>query len=82
MGRATMDKAYKSPEYKLLPFFRRSRDGWKARAKLRHLRVRELMKRIAALEGSRRKWREKAESCQSRVETLRQELEEQKREFA
>jgi hypothetical protein len=79
MGQATMEKEYKSPDYKLLPFFRRSRDGWKAKAKRRHLRMRELMKRIAALEKSRQKWREKAATYQSRVETLKRELEEQKR---
>ncbi len=79
MGLATKDKEYKSPDYKLLPFFRGSRDSWKAKAKRRHLRMRELMKRVAALEDSRRKWREKAESYRSNIETLRRELEEQKR---
>ena len=79
MGQATMEKEYKSPDYKLLPFFRRSRDGWKAKAKHRHLRIRELMKRIAALEDSRKKWREKVETYKSHIETLKQELEEQKR---
>lgn len=78
MESATMDKEYKSPDYKLLPFFRRSRDGWKAKAKRRQHRLRELMKRIAALEDSRRKWREKAETLESHIQTLRQELEEQK----
>ena len=78
MGQATMDKEYKSPDYKLLPFFRRSRDGWKAKAKHRHRCLRELTKRIAALEDSRRKWREKAETFASHIEALRQELEEQK----
>jgi hypothetical protein len=82
MGQATMEKEYKSPEYKLLSFFRRSRDGWKVKAKRRHLRMRDLMKRIAALEESRRKWREKAETYKSNVETLTQEREEQKRDSA
>ncbi len=79
MVQAMMDKEYKNPDYKLLPFFHRSRDGWKAKAKYRHLRMREMTKRIAALEDSRRKWRETAETYKSRVETLRRELEEQKR---
>jgi chromosome segregation ATPase len=79
MGQATVNKEYKSPDYKLLSFFRHSRDGWKAKAKRRHLRIRELTKRIAALEDSRRNWREKARTCQSQIETLRQELGEQKR---
>ena len=79
MGQDTMDKEYKSPDYKLLLFFHRSRDGWKAKAKRRHLRMRELTKRIAALEDSRRKWREKAETYKSRIEAQKRELEEQKR---
>lgn len=79
MGQATIEKEYKSPDYKLLPFFRRSRDGWKAKAKRRHLRMRELMKRSAALEDSRRKWREKAETYRAKIETPRREREEQKR---
>jgi prefoldin subunit 5 len=37
------------------------------------------MKRIAALEDSRKKWREKVETYKSHIETLKQELEEQKR---
>jgi hypothetical protein len=78
MESATMDKEYKSPTYKLLPFFRRSRDGWKAKAKHRYRRLRELMKRITALEDSRRKWREKAKTLESHIRALRQELEEQK----
>ncbi len=78
MGQAPMGKKYKSPDYKLLSFFHRSRDGWKGKARRRHLRLRQLMKRVAALEDSRRKWREKAEACESRMETLRKELEEQK----
>jgi len=41
--------------------------------------MRELTKRIAALEDSRRKWREKAETYKSRIEAQKRELEEQKR---
>jgi chromosome segregation ATPase len=77
-----MDKQYKSPDYKLLAFFHHSRDGWKAKAKDRHARIRELQKRIAALEESRRKWREKAETSQSEIATLKEELEGQKRASA
>ena len=54
-------KTYKSPDYKLLPFFHRSRDGWKAKAEDRNLRIKRLHNRVAALEKSRRKWKEKGE---------------------
>ena len=82
MGQATMGKEYKSPSYKLLPFFQHSRDGWKAKAKQRHLQLRQLMKRVAALEKSRQKWREKAKARESNMGALRKELDEQKRDSA
>ena len=71
-------KTYKSPEYKLLPFFHRSRDGWKAKAESRNLRIKRLKNRVAALEESRRNWKEKARAYESRIATLREEIEEQK----
>ena len=73
-----MRKTYKSPDYKLLPFFHRSRDGWKAKAQDRNLRIKRLKNRVAALEESRRKWKEKARACESRIAALEEELEEQK----
>lgn len=78
MGLTTNAKTYKSPEYKLLPFFQRSRDGWKAKAENRNLRIKRLKNRVAAMEESRRKWREKARAYESHIATLREEIEEQK----
>jgi hypothetical protein len=72
-------KTYKSPDYKLLPFFRRSRDGWKAKAEDRNLRIKWLKNRIAALEESRRKWKERARSHESCIAALREEIEEHKK---
>jgi hypothetical protein len=54
---------YKSPEYKLLSFFHKSRDRWKAKARARHLRIRRLEKEVAVLRDSRRMWREKARAA-------------------
>jgi hypothetical protein len=79
MELATKHKTYKSPDYKLLPFFHRSRDGWKAKAQDRKVRIKRLKNRVAALEESRRKWREKAQTYESLVATLEKEREEQKR---
>jgi uncharacterized protein YdaU (DUF1376 family) len=78
MGLAASGKTFKSPDYKLLPFFHRSRDGWKTKAEERNLRIKRLKNRVAALEESRRKWKEKARAYESRIATLRKELEEQK----
>ena len=71
-------KTYKSPDYKLLPFFHRSRDGWKAKAQERNLHIKRLKNEVAAARGSRRKWKEKARAYESRIAELEKELEEQK----
>ncbi len=78
MGLAANGKTFKSPDYKLLPFFHRSRDGWKAKAQERKLRVKRLKNRVAALEESRRKWKEKAHAYESRIAELEEEFEGQK----
>lgn len=62
MEAVTEDKAYSSPAYKLLAFFEKSRDRWKAKALDRKQHIRRLEKRIADLEASRRKWRAKAKA--------------------
>jgi uncharacterized protein YdaU (DUF1376 family) len=58
----TEDKAYLSPEYKLLAFFEKSRNRWKNKALQRKQHIRRLEKRVAALEASRGKWKEKAQA--------------------
>jgi hypothetical protein len=62
MAVVTEDRTYLSPEYKLLAFFEESRDRWKSKALQRKQHIRRLEKRVAALEASRRKWREKAKA--------------------
>jgi hypothetical protein len=50
--------SYKSPKHKLLAFFKRSRDQWRARAKEYHAEKRTLQTRVRDLEASRDHWRE------------------------
>jgi len=78
MGPTTNGKTFKSPDYKLLPFFHRSRDGWKAKAQDRKVRIKRLKNEVAAVRESRRKWKEKSLASQSRIAELEKELEEQK----
>lgn len=78
MGLSANGKTYKSPAYKLLSFFHRSRDGWKAKAEERNLRIKRLKNRVGALEESRRKWKERARACAARIAALKEEMEEQK----
>jgi hypothetical protein len=77
MKAVTEDHGYSSPTYKLLAFFEKSRDRWKAKALERKQRIRRLEKRIAELEASRRQWRAKAEAQHARPAV--QEEQKQKR---
>lgn len=78
MGLATHAKNYKSPDYKLLPFFNQSRLDWKAKAIQRNLRIKRLNNEVAAVRESRRKWKEKAKAYESRIAELEKGLGEQK----
>lgn len=78
MEQATEVKTYRSPEYKLLRFFKKSRDKWKRKALGRNVRIKRLMNRVDGLEESRRKWKEKAKAQQAQIAQLKRELEQQK----
>jgi hypothetical protein len=60
MEAVTEDNGYLSPAYKLLTFFEKSRDRWKAKALGRKQHIRQLEKRMVELKASRQKWKEKA----------------------
>jgi len=79
MGLPASSKTFKSPDYKLLSFFHRSRDGWKAKAQQRNVRIKRLTNEVAAVRESRRKWKKTARVYKSRIAELEKELEEQKR---
>ena len=78
MGPTTDGKVFKSPDYKLLPFFHRSRDGWKAKAQVRKVCIKRLKNEVAAVRESRRKWKEKSRTYQARIAELEKELDVQK----
>lgn len=78
MEQATEAKTYSSPVYKLIGFFEKSRDRWKAKAKERNVRIKRLDNRVAGLIESRGKWKEKAKAQQAEIARLTQELEQQK----
>ena len=78
MEQATEAKTYRSPDYKLLGFFKNSRDRWKRKALRRNVRIKRLMNRVDGLKESRRKWKEKAKAYQAQIDQLKKELERQK----
>ena len=71
-------KLYKSPIHKLLPFFEKSRDGWKEKHRRVKAQNKLLSNQVRAVEKSRERWRQQAEQEQRRVRALEQELEELK----
>ena len=72
------DRQYKSPVRKLLPFFERSRDGWKRKCKEAKVTVKRLANRVQSLQKSRDQWKEQARRQREELRRLRQELEKQK----
>ncbi len=62
MEAVTEGNGYSSPTYKLLAFFEKSRNRWKAKALERKQHIRQLEKRVAELQASRRRWKAKAQA--------------------
>ena len=72
--RETMEHSYKSPVRKLVTFFERSRDGWKAKCRELKKQLKKEQNQVRAVERSRAAWRKKAEDAARRVEELESEL--------
>jgi DNA repair exonuclease SbcCD ATPase subunit len=62
-------KEYKSPPYKLIKFFKESRDSWEEVAKKRRDEIRDLKARVRDLETSRDLWKGKAKTALEQIET-------------
>jgi len=60
-------KGYKSPQRKLVKFFEKSRDRWKAKCREAKMEVKRLKNRVRFLEKSKERWK-------SRVKELEAEL--------
>jgi hypothetical protein len=56
--------SYRSPVSKLLPFFQRSRDKWKAKCKTAKRENKSLKTRLAKMKESRDRWKAKARSLE------------------
>ena len=69
---------FSSPARKLLPFFKKSRDGWKGKYKELKMTCKLLRNQTRAVENSRECWRQRAETSEARVAELERELEQLK----
>jgi chromosome segregation ATPase len=68
-------KQYRSPTRKLVTFFEKSRDQWKQKCLQAKRRVKLLHTRVADLEVSRRRWKERAQQWQKESHQLREQIE-------
>ena len=66
---------FKSPVSKLAKFFRRSRDGWKAKCQESKRANKKLANQTRAVEKSRARWKQIAHTAQRQVCELERELE-------
>ena len=72
-------QVFKSPQKKLIHFFQRSRDGWKAKCMEAKRLCKRLSNQVRAVEKSRAHWREVARQERERARRLACELERLKR---
>lgn len=63
---------FKSPLRKLVRFFQKSRDGWKAKCQKAKTLNKRLATQARAVQKSRDAWRRKAESAERELRDLRQ----------
>jgi len=78
MTLAEIEKKYKSPIYKLFPFFERSRDGWKEKCTAAKAMIKQLKQQASRLEQGRERWKNIAKTQAREIEQLRRELNAQK----
>jgi len=64
-------KSYQSPLRKLVGFFERSRDQWKAKCRAAKKRLKRLKNRVRFLEQSRDRWKERAKELEAELVRLK-----------
>ena len=69
---------FTSPGRKLLPFFVKSRDNWKAKHHELKKEAKLLSNQVRAVEASREHWRERATAAERRAADLERQIEELK----
>ena len=72
-------KSYRSPQYKLVRFFERSRDNWKRKCQDRIVRMKRLASRLEKMRSGRDRWRERAWALEGELARVQDELQQLKR---
>jgi len=65
---------FKSPTYKLVDFFEKSRDKWKAKHKVSKRENKRLGNQVVAVEKSRERWRTECREVRGEVQSLKKQL--------
>ena len=76
------ETGYKSPQRKLVRFFEKSRDQWKAKCQTAKATVKRLQNRVRFLERSKTEWKRRAQGLEQEVAQLRAQLEQRRSEAA
>lgn len=71
-------QAYRSPQYKLVRFFERSRDNWKRKCQDRGVRMKRLASRLQKMRSGRDRWRERAQTLEGELARVQDELQQLK----
>ena len=66
---------YKSPLRKLVQFFEKSRDSWKAKSLKNKKENRHLKKKLRTLETSKKRWKDEAINLRKQLKNLNQTTE-------
>ena len=69
------EKTYKSPQRKLVKFFEKSRNGWKAKCREAKRSVKRLKNRIRFLQQSKGEWKNRAQNLEREIQRLNAEKE-------
>ena len=77
-----LEPTWKSPLRKLVRFFQRSRDQWKAKYAAKKQQYKLMSNQVRAVEKSRAKWKQAAEQAQRQIRELQDELEQYKKSSA
>ena len=66
-------KAYKSPQRKLVKFFQRSRDQWKAKCRGAKAEVKTLKKKLHGMAERQQRWKSRVKAVEEELTRLRVE---------
>lgn len=73
-------KSYKSPQRKLVRFFERSRNQWKAKCQEAKSKVKQLKNKVRFLEESRQHWKGRTKELEGEIAQMKAKEQEREKE--